>query len=691
MTPWLLVAAPLAGALVVLALARATRSPSHLTAIAVMALAATLAAAMWGAGHSAAAVWPLWGPRLAPELDIQGIGRIMVVLVPAIAVPVVLYTGAYARDDVALPRLLALLTAFVGLMELLVLAADFLTLLVAWELVGACSWALIGFDWRAAASPRAARDAFLTTRVGDLGLYIAAGATFASAGSLRFDALSTIGGPALGVVAAGVLLAAAAKSGQLPFAPWLFSAMAGPTPASALLHSATMVAAGAYLLIRLSPLLAAVSWLGPAVALLGLATALAGGVVASLQSELKRALAASTSAQYGLMLVAVGAGYPGAAGAHLIAHAAFKALLFLAAGSASHATGTLELDSMSRAGLMRAHPRLAALAAVGALALAAIPPLGAAFSKEQIIAAAAGAPFAPHWLAAGVLAAALLSAFYSGRLWLLAFGPGIRRRRDVLDTEAQPHHATAMRLPGPELIALAVLAVASLALGLWYLPGGDRVMARMTSGRLPDGGSVGEVALSLLAAGTGLAAARLLWRRQAPGTLGLPPAGRDSLAAWLGLPRLARRLVVDPVVLLGRVLAIADDRAVDAGVRAAVRAGAFMSRAAGWWGERGVGGAVTAVSRAFTMVARLSSVADDRGLSRVVASLASWTEATARVAQTTDDRAVDGAVEGLAQEVGVLGARSRGLQTGLAHHYYLIVASGVLVIVLTGGAVVLRR
>lgn len=653
---WLLPLLPLGAGALVLLLRR--RGPAVLGAVAVAALVVVLGVAILAAAGAWAAPWPGWGPRLAPGIAAVGAGRVMAVLVPAIAAPVVLYAAAALRDEAGLPRLLALLVAFTGAMELLVLAADFLTLLVAWEIVGACSWALVGYAWRDAARPRAAQTAFLTTRAGDLGLYLAAAAAVAATGSLRFDALASgpsaagTAGPLLGVVAAGVLVAAAAKSAQLPFSPWLFAAMAGPTPASALLHSATMVAAGAYLLVRLAPALGAVAWFGPATAALGLATALAGGVVATVQRDFKRALAASTSAQYGLMFVAVGAGVPGAAAAHLVAHAGFKALLFLAAGVAQHAAGTLDLGRMR---LGTALPGVARLTLVGALALAAVPPLGAAYTKEQVLAAAATGPAGGPWLAAGVLAAGALSALYGGRLYLLAFGRG--------------GPAEAPRPSRGEVAALALLAVFSAALSVLWLPGAGAAFARAAGAPLAHA-TTGELALSLASIAAALAVCWALWRRGALLTLGLPDAPRaeapraeapraDALRAWaadwFGLPALARRAVAAPGLAAARALATFDDRAVDAGLRAAVRLVTAVSRAFAWWGERGVDGVVTAAARATTAVARASRDVDDRG--------------------------VDAAVEGVARGVGTAGAESRRLQTGLVHHYYVIAAVGLVAVV----------
>jgi NADH:ubiquinone oxidoreductase subunit 5 (subunit L)/multisubunit Na+/H+ antiporter MnhA subunit len=208
------------------------------------------------------------------------------------------------------------------------------------------------------------------------------------------------------------------------------------------------------LLIRLAPDLEAVGWFTPAVAGIGLTTALAGGLVATIQTGAKRALAGSTSAQYGLMFVAIGASTTAAAGAHLVTHAAFKSLLFLGAGIAIHASGSQNLAGMH---LGRVLPRIALLSAVGALALAAVPPLGGAWSKEQILAAAV---HASPWLATGVFVAGFLSALYATRYQALAFGPSPGPGRDT-------HPVAVRHLPGRwESASLAALAAATAVLAL---------------------------------------------------------------------------------------------------------------------------------------------------------------------------------------------------------------------------------
>ena len=623
----LLVALPLAGALLVAALRR-SRVAMGVAAVAVLLL--TTAVALWLVFTSSPdlVVWR-WSDRLVPRLALEGFARVMAVLVPVIAAPVVAYAAA-DREEPAPARLLGLMLVFVAAMELLVLAGDLLLLLFAWELVAALSWALIGHQWGDAWRARAARQAFLTTRFGDLGLYLAAGAAYAAAGSVDYAALSGLEGTARDVVAAGVLLAAAAKSAQLPFSPWLFSAMAGPTPVSALLHSATLVAAGAFAIIRLGPALAPTGWFGPAAAGLGLATALAGGVVAATQTDFKKALAGSTSSQYGLMFLAVGAGSTAAAGAHLVTHAAYKSLLFLGAGIAIHAAGSGELARMR---LGRALPRVASLFAVGALALAAVPPLGGGWSKEEVSAAAF--EVAP-WLGLATLLSSVLTALYAARLFLLGYGPGEVRR-----------------VTGPrsgEFAGLTWLAGMSVLLSLLWLPAAEVSVERATAGPLPEAAPWGLPA-ALLALTAAFLAVWLLWGKGRLLTLGLPMEVQAAAADWLGLPTAARRGIVRPTVALARALARFDDRVVDAGVRGAAWIGRHVSRLLNAWGERGIEGAVWGVADATLASADLSRAADDQG--------------------------VDAAVEGVARGVGVGGAWSRRLQTGMAHHYYVVVAVGI--------------
>lgn len=680
MTAWLLVLVPVATAV---AVAAARRLPRAQAPLAVAGLVATAVVGIAAAVGEATATLG-WGPRLGLGLDVVGFSRVMVVLAPVVATPIVAY--AAATEPEGRTRLLTFMVAFVGAMELLVAAEDFLTLLIGWELVGALSWALVGQGWRTAGNVKAATEAFLTTRFGDLGLYVAAGIAFAGTGSFRFSDLGRVTGSELDAVAFGVLLAAAAKSAQLPFSPWLFSAMAGPTPVSALLHSSTMVAAGAYLLIRLAPALEATGWFEPAVLALGLATALAGGVVATLQTHAKRVLAGSTSAQYGLMLAAIGAGSTAAAGAQLVTHAAFKSLLFLSAGVASHAVGHADLRGMH---LGDALPRASLLSAVGALALAAVPPLGGAWSKEEIVGAVAGD--VGSWPAVAIFVAAFLSTLYASRYWILAYGPEPRRGRIPNPLSAlgvgrrqRPAPRHLLHLPGHlELASLGSLAAVTLVLSVLWLPGGGRIVEELTAGRLPGSEVVvREMNEQIISLGVIVAAVAVVWsliRHARLASSGMRAPIRTRAANWFELGTAARTVIVTPVralsqalarldagsarvvrdgvgggvLTLSRQLARFDDHIIDAGVRATAAVAAAFSRLLSWRGELSIDG--------------------------VVESIAGLSMRAAVAARVSDERTVDAAVEGIAREVGFTGRQSRKIQTGLAHHYYVMVAAGLAV------------
>ncbi len=628
MNPLVLPLAPLVAAVLVVLL---RRRAGLVGPVAVGSLLVTLGIAI-GAALTEPATRIAWSPAIELSLGVAGFGRVMVVLVPAIATPIVAYAATTETDGRT--RLLALMLTFVAAMLLLLVAGDFVTLLIGWELVGATSWALIGHGWHDPANGKSATQAFLTTRLGDLGLYVAAGATLAGTGAFAFAGIPSAGSPWREIIAGGILLAAAAKSAQVPFSPWLFAAMAGPTPVSALLHSATLVAAGAYLLIRLAPALAPVPWFLPSIAVVGIVTALAGGVVASVGTHAKRVLAASTSAQYGLMFVAIGAGSTAAAGAQLVTHAAFKSLLFLAAGVAIHAVGTADLG---RFRLGRILPAVAVASGVGALALAGVPPLGAAWSKEAIVSAAVEAS---RPLAIATLVAGLLGVVYAGRFQLLAFGAG--------DPDRQ------VRRPGRvELAALLVLASATIGLSVLWLPAAAARVEDLTRGTLAAG-AAWEFVAALVTIIAGALVLAGLTRTGRLLSIGIGDARRPALENWLGLPRLTTAAVVRPTLGLSAALARADDRIIDAGVRATARFARLMSAMA---------------------AGRVEVVIDD-----AVRAGAAFALVTADAARTVDDRGVDEAVEATGRGVGLAGHQSRRLQTGLTHHYFVIGSVGVVAI-----------
>lgn len=342
---WALVAVPLGGGVLLLVAGRrADRvAPGWALTVAAAAMGLAIAAAF---RHPVAQAPLLDG--LPVRLAVDGLSGLLAVTVTVVTLAVLLFSAAEFGPDEARARFFGLMLVFAGSMLVTVTAATLPVLLMGWEVMGATSWALIGYWWRDPERTIAADTAFLTTRTADLGLYLAAGAALASGrdATLSLDGLARAEDPWLSFVTAGIVVAAFGKSAQLPFSFWLSKAMQGPSPVSALLHSATMVIAGAYLLLRTGPLLDASGWGDEVVAWTGAATALCLGLVAVAQTDLKQLLAASSCAQIGFMVLAAGAGATTGGTLQLIAHAAAKSLLFLAAGAWLTALGTQQLPEL---------------------------------------------------------------------------------------------------------------------------------------------------------------------------------------------------------------------------------------------------------------------------------------------------------------------------------------------------------
>ena len=602
-------------------------------AMALTALIAAFGAANGWTGHIA------WHEPLGLTAALPPLAGAMAILVPLIALPVLAY-AAFHEEGRGLRRLVAILLVFVGGMELLVVAADFLTLLIGWELVGVCSYLLIAHDWRERENTASSLYAFLMTRFGDLGLFAAAMAVFSVTGSFSYGGLAAMEGAPAIVVGFGLLLAAASKSGQIPFAPWLFRAMAGPTSVSALLHAATMVAAGAFILLRLEPFLASMPGLPGAIIAVGAATALSGGIVALLQTHAKRLLAASTSAQYGLMFVAVGAGYPGVAFLHLVAHAAFKALLFLAAGLAHETSGSYDLSTMR---LGRALPLVGLLTLIGALSLAGLPPLGGGWTKEAV---ATAAEHISLWAAGAVILAGALSGAYAARFQLSAFGLPEEKGEDDEDAGETAPLWPQTRARQVETGAMALLALFVLLTSLLWLPPIRTSAEAFLQATLPEA-NVATLVLSLVGVGLGLLIGTLIARQYR--TLGADGPAAEA-AQWLGLPALIDTAITRPVLWLSRAAAKLDDRLIDGGVRVVALGG----RGASW-------------------ILRLKGEAGAEGLAAQATGLVGLVSlATSRFGEWL----TDGLVEGLALTVGQSGRDARRLQTGLSHHYYAIATLG---------------
>jgi NADH-quinone oxidoreductase subunit L len=333
----------------------------------------------------------------------------LLTIITGVGLLVAIYSIGYMHDDPGYPRFFALVAMFVFSMSMLVAASNFLLVYVFWEAVGACSYLLIGFWYTKPEAARAAKKAFLVNRVGDFGLAIATFLLWMTYGTLDFhdthladgtivegilgqirlaDEAGYVGGAVGTAICLLMLLAACGKSAQMPLHVWLPDAMEGPTPASALIHAATMVTAGIYLITRSAPLFVGCPGALTMVSIVGATTALVAALIATVQNDLKRVLAYSTISQLGYMFVALGTGTMlgfTAAIFHLVTHAFFKALLFLGAGSVMHAMGGV-IDMRRFGGLRHVMPITAGTFLVGAFALAGVPPFAGFFSKDEILA-----------------------------------------------------------------------------------------------------------------------------------------------------------------------------------------------------------------------------------------------------------------------------------------------------------------
>jgi NADH-quinone oxidoreductase subunit L len=397
--------------------------------------------------------------RISYSVRIDQLSGFMILIVTGIGALIHVYSVGYMDGDPNYGRFFAFMNLFIAFMLVLVLANDFLFLYLGWEGVGLCSYLLIGFYRERPSAGRAAKKAFITTRIGDTAMLIGIALIFVRFGTLDFSTVLHPGSPGAFGISKGAITAitlllfggAIGKSAQFPLHVWLPDAMEGPSPVSALIHAATMVTAGVYLVVRTHTLFDFSGTSLTVVLVIGLVTLLYGGIGALGQDDLKRSLAYSTISQLGYMFFAVGMGEYGAAMFMLLAHAMYKALLFLTAGNVMHGLDG-ELDMKKMGGLRRSMPLTAALFSVGAVALAGIPPLAGFFAKDHIVDYAVQTGRTSLWVLA--LLGALLSAMYAARMTSLTFFG--KPRADL-----HGHEATGlMNTP------LAVLALGALFGGL---------------------------------------------------------------------------------------------------------------------------------------------------------------------------------------------------------------------------------
>ena len=476
---WLLIALPAAGAAVLLLAGKRSNGWGHLlgcaAAIAAFAVGVVLFVDMLGHDaehrmiHETLFSWvPVGGLQVDFGLQLDQLSMCFVLLITGVGSLIHVYSIGYMADDPERRRFFAYLNLFLAAMLLLVLADNYLGLYVGWEGVGLASYLLIGFWSYKPSAATAAKKAFVVNRVGDVGLAIAMMVMFAAIGSISFDgvfsATPRLGEGTLTAIGLLLLLAACGKSAQVPLQSWLGDAMEGPTPVSALIHAATMVTAGVYLIVRSGPVfdLAPGAQLG--VVIVGAVTLLFGAIVGCAKDDIKKALAASTMSQIGYMVLAAGLGPAGYAFAimHLLTHGFFKAGLFLGAGSVMHAMND-EVDMRRYGGLRRALPITYVTFGLGYLAIIGVPPLAGFFSKDAIIEAALGAGGVRGIVLGGAaLLGAGITAFYMTRVMLMTF---FGEKRWAPDTH--PHEAPAV-MTWP----MVLLAIGSVVSGGLFALGG---------------------------------------------------------------------------------------------------------------------------------------------------------------------------------------------------------------------------
>jgi NADH-quinone oxidoreductase subunit L len=407
---------------------------------------------------------------------------VMVAMVSFVSALIHIYSAGYMAHDRTVPRFFAYLSLFTFAMLMLLTANNLLQIFFGWEGVGLVSYLLIGYWYERPSANAAAIKAFIVNRVGDLGFAVGIALTYVVFHTISFDGIFAAVSahaadryhlfgasfPALEVIAILLFIGAMGKSAQIFLHTWLADAMEGPTPVSALIHAATMVAAGVFLVARMSPLLNAAPVALQVVTVIGASTALFAGTVGCVQNDIKRIIAYSTCSQLGYMFLAAGLGAYPVAMFHLINHAFFKALLFLAAGSVIHAMSD-EQDIRKMGGLARKLPVTWVVMLAGALALAGIPPFSGFYSKDAILDAAfaAGTGVGMYGWVCGVFTAGL-TAFYISRLFLLTFHGTSRVPKDVQD---HVHES-----PVVMLAPLVVLAAGAICTGFllqyWFIGAG---------------------------------------------------------------------------------------------------------------------------------------------------------------------------------------------------------------------------
>ncbi len=405
---------------------------------------------------------------------VDQLSSLMLLIITGVGFLIHVYSISYMKNDAGFGKYFAYLNLFIFFMLLLVLGSNYVILFIGWEGVGLCSYLLIGFWYTNSAYANAAKKAFVMNRIGDLGFLIAIFIIITTFGSASFSdvflkaATLKFGDPTLTLITILLFVGATGKSAQIPLFTWLPDAMAGPTPVSALIHAATMVTAGIYMIVRSNVLFTLAPFTMHLIAIIGLATILLAAIIAVAQTDIKKVLAYSTVSQLGYMFLGLGVGAYTGAFFHVITHAFFKALLFLCAGSVIHAVSG-EQDMRQMGGLRKKLPITFITMLIGAIAISGIPPFSGFFSKDEILAHVF--EHSKSMYVFGVIGS-MFTAFYMFRLIYLTFFGKFR------GTHEQEHHLhEAPSLMTVPLIILAVLSIVGGFIGIPEALGGHHWLA----------------------------------------------------------------------------------------------------------------------------------------------------------------------------------------------------------------------
>ncbi|SKY66285.1 NADH-quinone oxidoreductase, L subunit NuoL [Mycobacteroides abscessus subsp. bolletii] len=587
---WLMPALPLAGAAVLLLVGRRGDAWGHLVGCAA-ALGSFLVAVVAFLGmlgragpdrvtHEVLFSWvPVGGLHIDFGLALDQLSVCFALLITGVGSLIHVYSIGYMAHDPDRRRFFGYLNLFLAAMLLLVLADNFLGLYLGWEGVGLASYLLIGFWYQKPSAATAAKKAFIVNRVGDMGLALAMMLMFSTFGSVGFaqvlGSASAAGESRNTAIGLALLLAACGKSAQVPLQSWLGDAMEGPTPVSALIHAATMVTAGVYLITRSGPIFEHAPYAQVAVVLVGAVTLLFGAIIGCAKDDIKKALAASTMSQIGYMVLAAGLGPAGYAVAimHLLTHGFFKAGLFLGAGSVMH--GMNEETDMRRYGGLRAVMPITFVAfGLGYLAIIGVPPFAGFYSKDKIIEVAFGHGGAGGFLlGTAALSGAGITAFYMTRVMLLTFFGKRRWHGDVHPHESPPVMTWPMLVLAGGSVAAGFLLSLGGALQNWLAP-----VVGIHHGELPvPGWVISAITVAVVLCGVGIA--YRMYRADVPETA--PQGSTLTVAARRDLYADAfnEAVFMRPGQRLTRGMVLVDDRAVDGMVNGVA---SILGAVSGW-------------------------------------------------------------------------------------------------------------